>query len=74
MNFNEYLFKSLEEDEELRKEYEALEQEYKLEGAMIGASNKAGFTKQQLFVVLAEDGLVGVYDLGMKHMYEYLEK
>lgn len=40
--------------------------------AMIIAANKAGLTKRQLLDVLAEEGLMGVYNLGLKHMYDYL--
>lgn len=45
MDFTEYLAQVLESDEKLRKEYEALESEYKLKDAMIGASNKTGLKK-----------------------------
>ena len=68
MNFDEYLMKTLE-DEELRKEYESLEIEY----TMIKAANKANLTGQQLIDTNTEEGLLGVYNLGMQHMYEYLK-
>lgn len=78
MDFTEYLARVLESDEKLRKEYEALESEYKLKDAMIGASNKAGLKKDMLIDIFYKGadsdsgGLIGVYNLGMKHMWEYL--
>lgn len=78
MDFTEYLAQVLESDEKLREEYEALEQEYKLEDAMIGASNKAKITKYKLIDVFYKGadsdngGIMGIYNLGMKHMWEYL--
>ena len=39
---------------------------------MIRASVRAGLTRQQLLNIFAEKGLMGVYDLGQQHMYEYL--
>lgn len=50
-----------------------------LEDAMIRASRKAGLTKDELIDIFyrgadsENGGLMGVYNLGMKHMYEYLE-
>ena len=44
-----------------------------MEDSMIRAANKAGVTREQIFNTLfEEEGLMGVYNLGMKHMYEYL--
>ena len=40
---------------------------------LIKASNKACITRKQIFYVNASDGLMGIYNLGMKHMYEYLK-
>lgn len=39
---------------------------------MIRASVRAGLTRQQLLNIFTEKGLMGVYDLGQQHMYEYL--
>ena len=39
---------------------------------MMRASIKAGLTTQRLLNIFTEKGLVGVYDLGQQHMYEYL--
>ena len=47
--------------------------EEKMKDAMIRASNKAEITKQELFDVLTDYGLMAVYNLGMGHMYEYLK-
>lgn len=58
-------------NDELEKE---LTQEDKMKDVMIRASNKARLTRNQLFNTLFEEGLLAVYNLGMKHMYEYLEK
>lgn len=44
-----------------------------MEDSMIRASIKAGLGKQQLINIKINEGLIGVYLLGMKHMYEYLE-
>lgn len=45
----------------------------KTEDAMIRAGNKAVITSHQLLDVFVQKGVMGVYHLGMKHMYEYLE-
>ena len=42
--------------------------------AMIKASINAALTKRELLDIYVEKGLIGVYDLGMKHMYEYLKR
>ena len=44
------------------------------ENPMIRASNKAGLTRNQLLDTLFEKGVLAVYNLGMQHMYEYLEE
>lgn len=44
------------------------------EDSMIRASNKAGLTRNQLLDTLFEKGVLAVYNLGMQHMYEYLEE
>lgn len=49
-----------------------------MEDVMIRAANKAGITKDELIDIfykgadVPNGGLVGVYNLGMQHMYEYL--
>lgn len=45
----------------------------KMKYVMIEASSTAELTKQELFDVLYEYGLIGVYNLGMVHMYQYLK-
>lgn len=56
-------------------EYEGdMTKEDKMEDAMIRAANKAVITSHQLLDVLMQQGLMGVYNLGLKHMYEYLVK
>lgn len=45
-----------------------------IDEAMISAANKAVITSHQLLDVLVQQGVIGVYNLGLKHMYEYLEK
>ena len=44
-----------------------------MKDSMIRASKKAEFTRNQLLDTLFEEGVLAVYNLGMKHMYEYLE-
>ena len=51
-----------------------LTKEEKMKDVMIRASNKAESTRNQLLEVLFEKGVLAVYNLGMQHMYEYLEK
>lgn len=53
---------------------EAIDKYYEKEHAIIKASNKASLTKDQLLNVLFEDGVLAIYNLGMKHMYEYLKE
>lgn len=65
--------------EEQRKQMEddfkdlELKNKDKMGDSMIRASNKAGLTRNQLFDTLFEEGVLAVYNLGLKHMYEYLE-
>ena len=54
--------------------FEAIDKHYEKEHAIIKASNKASLTKDQLLNVLFEDGVLAIYNLGMKHMYEYLKE
>ena len=44
-----------------------------MEEAIIRASNKAIISSHQLLDVFMQQGVTGVYNLGMKHMWEYLE-
>ena len=53
--------------------YEAIDKHYEKKDVMIKASNKAGLTRNQLLDTLFENGVLAVYNLGMKHMYEYLK-
>ena len=48
--------------------------EKRAEDAIIRASNKAGLTNNDLFDAFKVKGLLGVYNLGMMHMYEYLKE
>lgn len=52
---------------------EDMTQEDKMEDVMIRASNKAELTREELFDVFTDYGLMGVYTLGQKNMYEYLK-
>ena len=55
--------------------YERIEtKEENMQDIMIRASNKALVTREQLFNVLFQKGVLAVYNLGMQHMYEYLEE
>lgn len=65
--FNEILLRHMDDklEEEKKKD--------DMEDSMIRASNKAGLTRNQLFDTLFEEGLLAIYNLGMKHMYEYLK-
>lgn len=47
--------------------------EKRIEDVIIRASNKAGLTRYNLSDTFKDSGLIGVYNLGMQHMYEYLE-
>ncbi len=47
--------------------------QYDMENSMIGASNKARLTRNQLIDMFFEEGVMAIYNLGMKHMYEYLK-
>lgn len=40
---------------------------------LIKSSNNSGVTREQIFNAFSEKGLMGVYNLGTKHMYEYLK-
>lgn len=40
---------------------------------IIRASNKASVTGEDLYDAFIKNGLMGVYNLGMQHMWEYLE-
>lgn len=57
-----------------RYEKAELTKEEKMENAIIKASRKAGLTRNQLLDTLFEKGVLAVYNLGMQHMYEYLEE
>lgn len=45
-----------------------------MKDSIVRAANKAGLTRNQLLDTLFEEGVLAVYNLGMKHMYEYLEE
>ncbi|MBR5796379.1 MAG: hypothetical protein IKY26_09565 [Erysipelotrichaceae bacterium] len=45
-----------------------------IQDVMIRASNKAHLTKEQLIDAFWDKGLMGVYNLGLRHMFEYLKK
>lgn len=45
-----------------------------LSDCIVRAAVNSDITKQQLIDLFWERGIVGVYHLGMKHMYEYLEE
>lgn len=46
--------------------------EQNMEEAIIRASTNAGLTHRQLIDTNTMSGLMGVYNLGMEHMYKYL--
>ena len=66
MDFNKCVIYVLD-NEELN------DQEYLMMESMIRASNKAELNLRKLFDTYEKDGLMTVYNLGMKHMYEYLK-
>lgn len=45
-----------------------------MEDSMIKATNEAEITRNQLLDTLFEEGVMAVYYLGLKHMYEYLKE
>lgn len=49
-----------------------IEEKDDYEDKMIRASRKSGVTKQDLMDAFTEKGLVGVYNLGLKNMLDYL--
>ena len=53
---------------------ETIDKHYEKQDSMSRASRKAGLTRNQLLDTLFEEGVLAVYNLGMKHMYEYLEE
>lgn len=55
-------------------DYEEELKEEKKEDVIIKASNKAKITSHQVLDVLIQEGAMGVYNLGLKHMYEYLKE
>ena len=61
---------TLEEFERLRKKNKKED----LEDVMYKASYKGKLTRDKLLNTLFEEGVLAVYDLGMKHMYEYLKE
>ena len=48
-------------------------EEEKMQDTMIRATNNARLTNKDLLEANKKNGLMGVYDLGMQHMYEYLK-
>lgn len=44
-----------------------------MDNAIINATIKYGFNGKELLDLFKERGLVCIYHLGMKHMYEYLK-
>ena len=48
-------------------------EEEKMQDTMIRATNNVGLTNKDLLEANKRNGLMGVYDLGMQHMYEYLK-
>lgn len=52
---------------------EDMTKEDEMEDSMIRAANKAVITSHQLLDTLVQQGVMGVYHLGLKHMYEYLK-
>lgn len=61
----------------LRHMNDKLEEENKeetMDDAMINAAIKYGFNGKELLDLFKERGLVGIYHLGMKHMYQYLKE
>lgn len=45
-----------------------------IEEAKICAAKKAELSRQWLLNVMTEKGLMGVYNLGLEHMYKYLKE
>lgn len=52
---------------------EAIGKHYEMQDSMIRAANKAKLTRNLLLDTLFEEGVLAVYNLGMEHMYKYLE-
>lgn len=50
-----------------------LTKEEEMKHAMTCAGMAAEITGQDIFDEYVKSGLVGIYDLGMRHMYEYLK-
>lgn len=45
-----------------------------MEESMIKAAIQGGLKSRDLLDLLTEKGLMGVYNLGMEHMYDYLKE
>ena len=57
--------------------YDMTEQDFvdrSFEDSSLRASNAGHLTSRLLIETETAEGLLGVYNLGMKHMFEYLEK
>lgn len=54
-------------------QYYKCEKKEDIEDTMIRASNRAGVTKEKLLDEFMERGLMGVYNLGLRDMCEYLK-
>ena len=54
--------------------YEAIDKHYEKQDAMLRASNKYDVKYSDLLNAYEENGLMGVYNLGMEHMYDYLKE
>lgn len=48
------------------------EEKYSEQDIIIQATRWANVKKQDLLNVFAENGLIGVYNLGLQNMYDYL--
>ena len=66
------MYQQLKMDEASRQALEEFENEDDEQDKMIRATRKFDVTKQDLIDTFNEKGLIGVYNLGLKNMLDYL--
>ena len=52
---------------------ECLEDKWEKEETMIRASRNGNLSKENLFETFKNNGLIGVYNLGLENMFDYLK-
>lgn len=68
------LYQRNKKDEAARQALEDFENEDDEQDKMIRTSRKANLSKEKLIETFESQGLIGVYNLGLKNMMDYLEE